>query len=153
MANRWGNNGNSDRLYFLGLQKSLQMVTAAMKLKDTCSLEEKLWKTRRWKSLSCVWLFATPWTIQSVEFSRPEYWSGSLSFLQRIFPTQRLNTGLPHCTWILYQLSHKGLHIRSIRSSRTLNLLTIVKFLCLEIKQQPALKSIEKIVQEIATIM
>ena len=28
--------------YFLGLQTSLQMVTAAMKLKDTCSLEEKL---------------------------------------------------------------------------------------------------------------
>ena len=35
MANRWGNNGNSDGLYFLGLQK-LQMVTAAKKLKDTC---------------------------------------------------------------------------------------------------------------------
>ena len=31
-----------ERLYFLGLQKSLQMVTAAMKLKDTFSLEEKL---------------------------------------------------------------------------------------------------------------
>ena len=30
----------------------------------------------KWKSLSCVWLFATPWTIQSIEFSRPEYWSG-----------------------------------------------------------------------------
>ena len=42
MANRWGNNGNSDRLYFLGLQKSLRMVIAAMKLKDACSLEEKL---------------------------------------------------------------------------------------------------------------
>ena len=42
MANRWGNNGNSDRLYFGGLQKSLQIVTAAMKLKDTCFLEEKL---------------------------------------------------------------------------------------------------------------
>ena len=27
------------------LKKSLQMVTAAMKLKDTCSLEEKLWPT------------------------------------------------------------------------------------------------------------
>ena len=27
---------------FLGLQKSLQTVTAAMKLKDTCSLEERL---------------------------------------------------------------------------------------------------------------
>ena len=42
MANRWGNNGNSNRLYFGGFQKSLQMVTAAMKLKDPCSLEEKL---------------------------------------------------------------------------------------------------------------
>ena len=28
--------------YFGGDSKSLQMVTAAMKLKDTCSLEEKL---------------------------------------------------------------------------------------------------------------
>ena len=42
MANRWGNKGNSDRLYFLGAPKSLQMVTVAMKLKDACSLEEKL---------------------------------------------------------------------------------------------------------------
>ena len=28
------------------------------------------------KSLSRVQLFVTPWTIQSMEFSRPEYWSG-----------------------------------------------------------------------------
>ena len=28
-----------------GAPKSLQMVTAAMKLKDSCSLEEKLWPT------------------------------------------------------------------------------------------------------------
>ena len=33
MANRWRNNGNSDRLYFLGAPKSLWMVTAAMKLR------------------------------------------------------------------------------------------------------------------------
>ena len=33
---------------------------------------------------------------------------GSLSLLQGIFPTQGSNPGLPHCTWILYQLSHKG---------------------------------------------
>ena len=45
MANRSGNNGNSDRFYFLGLQKSLQTVTVAMKLEDLCSLEEKLWQT------------------------------------------------------------------------------------------------------------
>ena len=31
--------------YFSGLQKSLQMVPAAMKLKHPCSLEEKLWPT------------------------------------------------------------------------------------------------------------
>ena len=41
MGNRWGNSGNSVRLFF-SAPKSLQMVTAAMKLKDTCSLEEKL---------------------------------------------------------------------------------------------------------------
>ena len=29
----------------------------------------------KWKPLSRVWLFATPWTVQSMEFSRPEYWS------------------------------------------------------------------------------
>ena len=99
------------------------------------------------ESESCVRLFATPWTIQSMEFSRPEYWSGwpfpsprylanpgikprspalqadslpaepegkpkntglgSLSFLQRIFPTQESNWDL-HCRWILYQLSNQG---------------------------------------------
>ena len=40
MANRWGNNGNSDRL-FSWAPKSLQMVTAAMKLKDAYSLGKK----------------------------------------------------------------------------------------------------------------
>ena len=44
MANRWGNSGNSDRLPFSWSPKSLQMVTAATKLKDACSLEEKLWQ-------------------------------------------------------------------------------------------------------------
>ena len=38
MANRWG---NRDRLYFLGLQKSLNMVTAAMKLKKHLLLGRK----------------------------------------------------------------------------------------------------------------
>ena len=34
------------RNFILGAPKSLQMVTAAMKLKDACSLEEKLWPTK-----------------------------------------------------------------------------------------------------------
>ena len=42
MANRWGNSGNSDGLHFGGAPKSLQMVTAAMKLKDAYSLAGKL---------------------------------------------------------------------------------------------------------------
>ena len=85
-----------------------------------CSLSSQLgsqlsegekWK---WKSLSCVGHFATPWTILSMEFSRPEYWGpwysvpGSCSLLQGIFLTQGLNPGFPHCTRILYQLSYQG---------------------------------------------
>ena len=42
MGNRWGNSGNSVRLYFWEAPKSLQMVIAAMKLKDAYSLEGKL---------------------------------------------------------------------------------------------------------------
>ena len=41
MGYRWGNSGNSVRLNF-GAPKFLQMVIAAMKLKDTYSLEGKL---------------------------------------------------------------------------------------------------------------
>ena len=37
MTSRQGETGNSDRFYFGG-----QAVTAAMKLKDTCFLEENL---------------------------------------------------------------------------------------------------------------
>ena len=49
------------------------------------------------KSLSSVQLLVTPWTIESMEFSRPEYWSG------QPFPS----VGLPYSKWILYQLSHQ----------------------------------------------
>ena len=45
MGNRWGNNGNSDRILCVCVplgSKSLRTVTAIMKLKDACSLEEKL---------------------------------------------------------------------------------------------------------------
>ena len=42
MADSRGKSGISDRFSFLGLQDQLQMVTAAMKLKDTYSLEGNL---------------------------------------------------------------------------------------------------------------
>ena len=58
-----------------------------------------------WKSLSCVWLFATPWTVN---FPGQNSGVNSLSLLHRIFPTQGSNPGLLHFRQILYQLSHKG---------------------------------------------
>ena len=64
-----------------------------------------IWK---WKSLSHIWLFLTPWTIQSINSPGQSTGVGSLSLLQGIFPTQGSNPGLPHCRRILYQLSHKG---------------------------------------------
>ena len=67
-------------------------------------LLEKPWKG---KSLNHVRLFATPWTHP---WNSPgqDTGVGSLSRLQRIFATQVSNPGIPHCKWILYQLSHKG---------------------------------------------
>ena len=63
--------------------------------------------TVKWKSLGHVQLFAAPWTIQSMEFSKPEYWSG----LQ--FPSLRgsSNPGVeprsPALQVDSYQLSHQ----------------------------------------------
>ena len=62
---------------------------------------------RQCKLLSRVQLFATPWTSPWNSLGQN---TGvcSLSLLQGIFPTQGSNPGLPHCRWMLYQLSHKG---------------------------------------------
>ena len=65
-------------------------------------------------SLSCVLLFATPWTVThqtppSMEFPSKNTGVGSHFFLQGIFPTQGSNPDLPHCRQLLYQLSHQGI--------------------------------------------
>ena len=57
--------------------------------------------------ISCfclVWLFTTLWAIAcqtplSLEFSRPEYWSGCHALLQGIFPSQGSN---PHLLCLLH---------------------------------------------------
>ena len=59
------------------------------------------------RSLSCVRLFANPWTILSMEFSRPEHWSGWLFLSPGHLPNPVINPGLPHCGWILHQFNHK----------------------------------------------
>ena len=66
------------------------------------------------QSLSHVRFFATPWTeatrLLSVHEDSPgkNPGVGCHAFLQRIFPTQRLNPGLLHCRRILYCLNHQG---------------------------------------------
>ena len=62
----------------------------------------------KWKSLGHVRLL-WPHELYS-SWNSPGQNTGvsSLSFLQRIFPTQGSKLGLLHCRWILYQLSHKG---------------------------------------------
>ena len=52
-----------------------------------------------------LWL---PWTNTAWNSPGQNTGVGSRSLLQQIFPTQGLNSGLPHCRQILYQLSHKG---------------------------------------------
>ena len=45
MANIWGNNEKKWQILFSWAPKSLWIMTVAMKLKDACFLEEKLWPT------------------------------------------------------------------------------------------------------------
>ena len=63
-----------------------------------------MWK---WNSL-VVSNSAIPWTIQSMEFSRSEYWSGLLFPSPGDLPNTGIKLSSLHCRWILYQLSHKG---------------------------------------------
>ena len=95
-------------------------------------------KTDLFHSYGHCWVFQICWHIECSTFTAPSFriWNSStgippsplalltvmlpkadltwhstwlcLSLLQQIFPTQGSNPGLPHCSWILYQLSHKG---------------------------------------------
>ena len=63
---------------------------------------------------SCVWFFATPWTVAhqaplSMEFSSQEHWSGLPFPFPIALPGSGIKPGYLHCRWILYHLaSHLG---------------------------------------------
>ena len=57
-------------------------------------------QSEKWKSLSRVRLFVTPWNSPGQNTG-----VGILFLLQGIFPAQGSNPGLRHCKQILYQLS------------------------------------------------
>ena len=79
-------------ILFSWAPKSLQTVTAAMKLKDTCSLEGKLWQTFVVQLLSSVWLFATPRTAAcQASLSIANYWSlCKLLSIESVMPSKHL---------------------------------------------------------------
>ena len=65
------------------------------------------------KSLSHVWLFATPWTVAhqallSMRFSRQEYWSGLPFPPPGDLPDPGIEPGSPAFRQTLYRLSHQG---------------------------------------------
>ena len=47
------------------------------------------------------------YTVHGILQARILEWVAS-SFLQGIFPTQRLNPCVPNCRWLLYRLNHQG---------------------------------------------
>ena len=60
---------------FLGFREGAQTRAIGQDTPGMCSERKKV------NSLSCVWLFATPWTAAcqappSMGFSRQKYWSG-----------------------------------------------------------------------------
>ena len=71
--------GKQCQTLFWGAPKSLQMVIAAMKLKDACSLEEQVMTKLLLSRFSRVRLCVTPLTAAhqaplSLGFSRQEHW-------------------------------------------------------------------------------
>ena len=76
-------------------------------------LQAKAIREQQSKSLSYIQLFATLWTVAcqaplSMEFSRPEYWSGQLFPSPGNFPPRGSNPFLLQCRRILYCLSHQS---------------------------------------------
>ena len=79
----------------------------------------EVWETK-WSPLCCAVLgtsvesnFVIPWTVAcqaplSMDSPGKNTRVGCHALLQGIFSTQGSNPGLPHCRWILYQLSNEG---------------------------------------------
>ena len=73
IANRWGNNGNSGRL-FSWAPKSLQRVTAALELKDACSLEEYYGQPRQYMKKQRYYFDNKGSSSQGYGFSSSHVW-------------------------------------------------------------------------------
>ena len=96
------------------------------------------------KSLSCVRLFVTPWTVPA-RLLYPWDFPGKITgvgchfLLQGIFPTQGLNLGLLHCRQTLYRLSHKGNMRQLYHHEATLSALVCSLLTSLELEKLASL--------------
>ena len=86
----------------------------------------------KWKSLSSVQLFETPWSIQSLEFSRPESWSGYPFTSPIALPNPGIEPMSPKLQVDSYQLRHKGTLIRE-KDWKTAHLRTFLMYKCAEV--------------------
>ena len=73
MANRWGNSGKCQTLFFWA-PKSLQMVIAAMKLKDACFMEESYDQPRLQIKKQSHYFANKGLSSQSYDFSSSHEW-------------------------------------------------------------------------------
>ena len=104
----WLNNG-AMLWKLLSSPKDVVLVLKRELLKySSLKWDKNLYSWWKWKqkSLSCVRLFVTPWTVWNSPGQDTRV--SSLSLLQGIFPTQGSNSDFLHCRQILYQLRHKG---------------------------------------------
>ena len=72
--------------YFGGAPNSLQMVTAAMKLKEACSLEEKLRSTQQHTKKQRLYFANKSLSIQSYGFSSSHVWMWELDYKESWAP-------------------------------------------------------------------
>ena len=68
--------GRPGVLQFMGLQRAGHDWVTELNWYITTLTKYVKDSEVKWKSLSRVLLFVTPWMLQSIEFSRPIYWSG-----------------------------------------------------------------------------
>ena len=101
----WGHRGSESPVLQPSFLQWCGAPTPSGQFMEWRSLNVMQWK---WRSLSRVQVFATPWLYSPWNSLGQNTGVGSLSLLQGIFPTQRSNPGLPLCRQILYQLSHQG---------------------------------------------
>ena len=124
---------NYDRVYY-NLKWVLKHLTSCRRKLWTHPYSEKMinGNPRCWRqAFSHVWLFATPWTVATRllrpwDFPGKNIGVGCHFLLQRIFPTQGLNPGLPDCRQTLYHLSHQGRHFSELLSQNMQWLFTMV---------------------------